>query len=239
MSKLFFSILGFVSLSFFGYCILVDANTVSPNINVDKIKVQKVYDTVKTIVSEKVNQGGGGYQKDYSPEAKSYFNEIVMNNEFTGPRKTAYKWTTNMNIYVEGDKRDYLMSELRDIVSELNSIINTIEIKFVTSRDQANYFVYFGSDYGYVNRYKLISPERVKDNWGYFEVYAKSGNMYVDIFRANTEEQKHLLREELTQSLGLFNDSWKYPESIFYQGWTTTTEYAPIDRELIDMLYNN
>ena len=62
--------------------------------------------------------------------------------------------------------------------------------------------------------------------------------MYVDIYRANDQEQKHLLREELTQSLGLFNDSYKYPESIFYQDWTTTTEYAQIDRELIDMLYN-
>ena len=64
--------------------------------------------------------------------------------------------------------------------------------------------------------------------------------MYVDLFRnSDVESYKHLLREELTQSLGLFNDSWDYPESIFYQCWTTTTEYAPIDRELIDMLYNN
>jgi hypothetical protein len=63
--------------------------------------------------------------------------------------------------------------------------------------------------------------------------------MYVDIIRAKEDDaQKHLLREELTQSLGLFNDSYKYDNSIFYQGWTTTTEYAPIDRELIDMLYN-
>jgi hypothetical protein len=64
--------------------------------------------------------------------------------------------------------------------------------------------------------------------------------MYVDLYRANEiDEQKHLLREELTQSLGLVNDSWKYKNSIFYQGWTTTTEYSDIDRELIDILYNN
>jgi hypothetical protein len=64
--------------------------------------------------------------------------------------------------------------------------------------------------------------------------------MYIDTYRNGDEtSHKHLLREELTQSLGLFNDSWEYPESIFYQGWTTTTEFAPIDRELIDMLYNN
>ena len=63
--------------------------------------------------------------------------------------------------------------------------------------------------------------------------------MYVDIERTSTNDgQKHLLREELTQSLGLCNDSYDYPESIFYQGWTETTEYAEIDKELIQMLYN-
>ncbi|MBM3417913.1 MAG: DUF2927 domain-containing protein [Bacteroidetes bacterium] len=29
-------------------------------------------------------------------------------------------------------------------------------------------------------------------------------------------EEKHVLREELTQCLGLPNDSWKYTNSIFY-----------------------
>jgi hypothetical protein len=64
--------------------------------------------------------------------------------------------------------------------------------------------------------------------------------MYVDIYRCESlDGQKHLLREELTQSLGLFNDSYKYENSIFQQRWTETTEYAPIDRVLIDMLYNH
>ena len=39
--------------------------------------------------------------------------------------------------------------------------------------------------------------------------------MYVDIFRANEQGQLHLLREELTQSLGLGQDSEKYLNSIF------------------------
>ncbi|MFM7666984.1 MAG: DUF2927 domain-containing protein, partial [Bacteroidota bacterium] len=37
----------------------------------------------------------------------------------------------------------------------------------------------------------------------------------------------------------LTNDTYDYPESIFYQKWSETTEYAPIDRVLIDMLYNH
>lgn len=197
-------------------------------------------DTIENVV------GGGGsvdeveVKNDHSPKAVEYFNEIVMNNEFTGSRENTYKWKTDMKIYVDGQKPEYLMTELRKIVGELNNIIDPIQIKIVSTPSQANYFIYFGSHNVFADKYDLISPERLERNWGYFEVYVSSGNMYVDLFRNNdTESHKHLLREELTQSLGLFNDSYKYPESIFYQGWTTTTEFAPIDIEIIDMLYNN
>ncbi|NJL11596.1 MAG: DUF2927 domain-containing protein [Microscillaceae bacterium] len=50
--------------------------------------------------------------------------------------------------------------------------------------------------------------------------------------------QAHLLREELTQALGLVNDSWHCPQSIFYQGWTHTQSWAAIDRWLIRSLYH-
>ena len=62
--------------------------------------------------------------------------------------------------------------------------------------------------------------------------------MYVDIVRADMNEQKHLLREELTQSLGLARDSQKYTESIFQSSWTITNEYAEIDKDLIRLLYH-
>jgi hypothetical protein len=46
-----------------------------------------------------------------------------------------------------------------------------------------------------------------------------------------------LLREELTQSLGLGNDSNKYPDSIFYQDWSTVTSYSKLDIEIIKQHY--
>ena len=130
------------------------------------------------------------------------------------------------------------MIELNDIVSELNNIINTIDIEIVKTPNDANMFIYLGSSDGFANYCPNLDRSLLTNNWGLFSVRSVNAYMYVDINRANEVEQKHLLREELTQSLGLFNDSYKYPESIYYQGWTTTTEYAPIDVELIEMLYN-
>ena len=188
-----------------------------------------------------VSKGGGAIPtKKRSPKVMSYYNEIVMNTEFGGPRKTAYTWKKDMLIYVDGEKPEYLMDELKRIVGELNDIINPIDLKIVSSPSEANYTIYVGSHVDFKNKYKLDCPELLERNWGYFELYPGSGVMYIDTYRnGDKTSYKHLLREELTQSLGLFNDSYKYPESIFYQGWTTTTEFAPIDREIIDMLYNN
>ena len=180
-------------------------------------------------------------KKEHSVEAKEYFNEIALKSEFKGNMKNVLKWTSDMKIYVDGNKKGYLIDELKRIVSELNDIIDPIEIKIVNSKSESNYIVYFGNYQNLKNNYKIYYPELLENNYGYFEIMPNnSGLMYVDITRtSNVDAQKHLLREELTQSLGLVNDSYRYPESIFYQGWTTTTEYTEIDKELIDMLYNN
>ena len=207
----------------------------------DRSTRQTENDTVVQVPTKKVNEvvGSGGPKKVYSKEAKEYFKEIALKTEFDGDRKNAFVWTKDMKIFVDGNCSEDLMTELRRIVSELNGIIDPIKIKIVSNKSESNYVVFFGSHTSFKSKYELPSPQRLDDNLGFFSVNTNSGVMYVDTYRANNLEQKHLLREELTQSLGLFNDSYKYPESIFYQGWTTTTEFAPIDRELIDMLYNN
>jgi hypothetical protein len=178
--------------------------------------------------------------KRYDQETNEYFDEIVMYSEFSETRRSSpFRWTSDMKIYVDGEKPDYLMSELNLIVTELNDLIDPITIRVVNRKQDANYIIFFGTHIEFANLYSLIDKSKLERNWGLFEVYANRGIMYVDLERTSFDyvAQKHLLREELTQSLGLFNDSWKYPESIFYQGWTSTTKYAEIDEKLIDLLY--
>ena len=35
----------------------------------------------------------------------------------------------------------------------------------------------------------------------------------------------------------MFKDSWQYSDSIFYEGWTTTDKYGPLDEATIRLLY--
>ena len=178
----------------------------------------------------------------YSDESVKYFNSIATNHEFSSGKFQPRRWRKDMKIYVKGDKPDYLMSELNKIVDELNDIINTINIKVVNSESESNFVIFFGGQSGY-NDICSSSIGLTEHNYGLFVVDGGvsigGGSMYVDTERSSTTSaKKHLLREELTQSLGLFNDTYDYPNSIFYQGWTETNEYAPIDIELISMLYN-
>ena len=133
---------------------------------------------------------------------------------------------------------------MEKIKIEINELATDgFKINIVNNSSQSNYYIFFGSGSDYAQLYPS-QTNFVVSNWGLFSVFwnsqnqLTSGHMYVDINRANLAEQKHLLREELTQSLGLARDSQKYPESIFQSAWTTTTEYTSIDSDLIRLLYH-
>ncbi|MFM7758907.1 MAG: DUF2927 domain-containing protein [Crocinitomicaceae bacterium] len=182
-----------------------------------------------------------GTDNNFSIEERNYFNEIAKKTEYGGNTEIS-RWIKDMKIYVAGEKPDYLMTELYNIVQELNDLIDPIEIEIVNNKKESNYTIFFGSQHDY-NSIEPTSSKYTQNNWGLFVINGgetiNRGSMYVDIYRCyDVEGQKHLLREELTQSLGLTNDSYMYPESIFYQQWSTTTSFAPIDKKMIQMLYN-
>ena len=184
-----------------------------------------------------------GDDSRFSKEERDYFKKIALSSEFSdNDNGVVCHWKSDLRIFVKGEKPDYLVAELNRIVSELNEIIDPIDLVIVDNEDESNYQILFGSEQEY-NNFKPGSKEHTPNNWGLFIINSgeeiRRGTMYVDIYRCESiEGQKHLLREELTQSLGLTNDAFDYPESIFYQKWSETTEYAPIDRKLIEMLYN-
>jgi len=183
-------------------------------------------------------------QEDTIPtKTKEYFNQIVASTEFDPSNHTISRWNEDVKIFVKGTKKESLITELNSIVSELNDLIDPIDIKIVENESESNVVLFFGSPQGFTNLYPNLKPYMEK-NWGFFEIFGgeeiTSGRVFVDIVRNKTlTGQKHILREELTQSLGFCNDSYLYPESIFYQDWTETTEYAQIDKEIIKLLYNN
>ncbi len=181
----------------------------------------------------------------FNQEVVTYFQEVALGFEFGNASQITRKWSNNpMKIYVGGTPTLALRNELIQVVTEINALVTdgfTAEI--VADSSASNFYVYFGSGEQYGNIFPS-QQQYVTTNWGLFSVFWNGQNnitrgyMYVDIFRADAAAQRHLLREELTQSLGLARDSPRYSESIFQQNWTTTTAYAPIDKEVIRLLYH-
>ncbi len=172
-----------------------------------------------------------------------YFNELVFGAEFGGANKRSKKWVRDMKIFVEGEPSPMLDRELDKIIGEINGLIQPVQLRRVNSRRNANYIIFFGSGEDYT-RIEPAAIKHIDRNWGLFWVYFNGrneiykGSMYVDTIRTrNKDAQKHLLREELTQSLGIMNDSYQYSDSIFYQKWSYVTRYSKIDKEVIRLLY--
>jgi hypothetical protein len=190
---------------------------------------QEEEETKKKIPSKK---------KYHSPHVVDYFNEITLGSEFGYSRKNPYKWTTDVKIFIEGRKPQHLLIELDDVVSELNTIIQPIDIKIVSKRSEANLFLFLGSRFQFLSAHSEITD--LPDCLGFFLTNHNEGTAFVDLVRTagQIDFQRHILREEVTQSLGFFNDSETYKNSIFYDKYSTVTEYSKIDREIIDMLYN-
>ena len=180
----------------------------------------------------------------FEQDVVNYFNEVALGFEFGNATKVTRKWIQPIKLKIEGSITPELEAELNDIIEEINNIAtDSFRIEFSPNLFDFNVRIFFGSgsDYGDLNP---GAKDFVSNNLGLFFVNwdgnqnLTSGDMYVDTERAEIAAQLHLLREELTQLLGLANDSKLYPESIFQQSWTLVTEYAPIDRELIRLLYH-
>lgn len=180
----------------------------------------------------------------YNESVVSYFKEIALGFEFGTASEITRRWEGPMKIFVGGKPTPELLTELNRIIVEINDLTTTsFFVQTINDSTQSNFYIYFGSADSFARKFPVVSPF-VAANYGLFNVYWEGSNeltkgyMYVDIFRPNQTEQKHVLREELTQSLGLGRDSDLYPESIFLQSFSIKTDYAKIDRDLVRLLYH-
>lgn len=205
--------------------------------NLEDGSLIQAYQTIKVKPS---TSGTSLENGNHSQEAKDYFKEICLNSENGKSFDDVNKWNEDVKIYVHGYCPDYMMSELDDIVSELNDLIDPINIEVVSNKSEANTFLFLGSDQGFKQAYPVVKNKDLSRTGGYFLVKSDNAYLYVNMVKTGNDitTQKSILREEVTQSLGLFNDSWKYPNSIFYQGSNSNTEYSDLDKEIIQMLYN-
>lgn len=173
----------------------------------------------------------------YNEQAMDYFHEIAFGSEWEETDYPIRKWETNPRIKVFGSPSKSDMDALNATIADINSIQSSIDLKLVEENPTIEvYFVPLEDFDQYVKNPK-------KGNWGLFYYWWKAGytinraKILIATDKPGEQGRAHLIREELTQSLGLTRDSFSYPKSIFFETYTTHTEYTPLDKKLIQMLY--
>jgi hypothetical protein len=171
--------------------------------------------------------------------ANDYFFEIAFGLEY-GESNVIHKWgKPEIKISTVGDPAEEHLKELNKVMYELSDLTG-MSFKTVDRNPDIRIYLINHSDFSKYIRNKNI----VENNWGYFYVWWRRNNeiyrsnIYIAIDKGTIESQLHLIREELTQCMGLMNDSYSYEDSIFYQGWGTIREYSEVDKTVIKLLYN-
>jgi hypothetical protein len=177
-----------------------------------------------------------------SPSAEiSYFEDIVLGAEYGYAGPQVLKWVKNpVNIRIYGDPDEQSLTCLSSVIVDFNQLSNSTRLQIV-DKGTGDIDIYFVPD----SEFLRIEPNYVPGNWGFFWRWSNSG---CEIYKARilistkypTPRQRcHLIREELTQSLGFAHDSARFRDSIFYRDWTETISYSEIDKKLIRMLYSS
>jgi hypothetical protein len=191
---------------------------------------------------------------DYNPSAYeteliSYFKEVALKIEYGSNPKRILKWNSPMKIFVEGANKRQLKA-INKAINPINSLIlNDFKIEIVDNQKQCNTILYICSmDYIkennklFYNQFSLVDYETdgyasiVWDNCIIHKAY-----IYINPINS-VEIHESTILEEITQCIGLPNDSMKYPNSIFYENKSEEDinifEFSPLDKDVIQLLYH-
>lgn len=175
---------------------------------------------------------------------------VTLGPEFGGGGKVCSRWVTAPTLSVFGGG-DVQRKVVEDVLAHLNETLAETPIKKVEllppDDESASVRVYFAPLAEFPSLAKKHNFKYVEGNWGYFWTFWRNNEInraYVllatDKLRGDT--LRHFALEEITQTLGLMNDSPESPDSVFYSKWGDgggAQQLSELDRKLIVFFYNH
>ncbi len=182
-----------------------------------------------------------GAATDVEQDVRSdqYFKIIALGGEYGDRTGFFRKWNTDLRIEILGNPTQSDLEALDSVISDLNELTGSVQL--VLDGSDPNVRIHFNPE----RQFKNILPEYRSVNPGFHWVWwDDSGAIHkAEILISTTgiqqQERNHLIREELTQSLGLLGESPLYENSVFYSGWTVTESFSELDRLVIKKMYSN
>lgn len=173
----------------------------------------------------------------YTTDEIDYFGDIAFGAEFGGAVPLLRRWHTDAppRIRINGSPTDGDLEVLDSVVAEINWLA-PFDIELV--EDAPSVEMHFVPEVSFPDILAEAPPGNIGLVWVWWGADQHIFQSVVLIASdVSADRRAHIIREEITQMLGLLQDSFRYPESIFYQSFSTVTEYLPIDRAVIDLLH--
>ncbi len=170
----------------------------------------------------------------------NYFMEIVLGSEYGMGDFTIKKWRTDIRVEVSGHPTLQDLSALKQVITDLNEVVQP-EIHIALTRGHGNVKLMFIPH----SEFYQYEPPGIIFYGGFFRTWwHPTGEIYkgcvvIGSDHIDQKHRSHLIREELTQTLGLMNDSMKFEDSIFYQGNSDVSSYSSLDKRVIKRLYSS
>ena len=211
------------------------------------------YSTVLTPGATKPTPGGGATvtpgqsgttrrisSKGYTyKEIEEYFEEVALHAEYGTNDNLLHKWEEPIVLYVDGNPTAQDVEVLDEIMYRMNAVEGFPGIRETRTEEAANLVIHFADD----KEYKKITPQNITDNTdGFASCWWQDSVIFKAVIGIRTSmpqrERNSVIWEEIVQSMGLQNDSYKYPDSLFYQGYNEVQGPNTLDWLLFEILYH-
>jgi len=187
---------------------------------------------------------------EYETELIDYFKEIALNSEYDDSPKKILKWNKSMVLFIFKDKEyKNQMRVINKTITNINKIVSDgFKIELTNDILKSNSMLFLGRR----ENIEALNPEFFDGIDGEFAGLAsvefefenyeiEKVEIFIDIGQPFNLQECAIL-EEITQSIGLMNDSERYNNSVFYENKThdsiLTNKYSKMDKDVIKLLYN-
>ncbi|MEZ4226500.1 MAG: DUF2927 domain-containing protein [Polyangiaceae bacterium] len=200
-------------------------------------------------------QGGGAGQGGAAAapareDVRAWVKEVTLGPEFGGSGKVCSRWATSPTLSVmQGDAS--VRQDLVDLVPILNGLLanSGTQLELVTDQnDAADIKVYYAPLASFDSIAANNGFPYVQGNWGYFYTFWNGaheitrGYVMLATDKLSGDTLRHFTFEEVTQVLGLSNDSAYFADSIFYANGAnggSATELSALDEQLVTFFYSH
>lgn len=172
-----------------------------------------------------------------------YYDDVALGSEYGDADGKVHKWSETARLYV-AESPDF--EKFKDFYIRFIDSLNAVEgfpgIEFTENAENASLTLEFVSAEELEQKIGAGKDQAygfARISWYNSTGEIFKGNIYIVREEDSSEaDVRHTLIEETTQATGLMNDSYRYENSIFYQGYSTVDSLSEEDGILFRMHYS-